>query len=96
MENKIKRQNKPCLNCYYLDEFGYCECEEKSPICITEEETKNFSCFLDKTQGKEMQHTIEYYRKNPVRFVEDFLGVKLTDWQKIMLNTMNKGGKQYE
>jgi hypothetical protein len=39
---------------------------------------------------KQYKPTIEKYRKDPVLFAEEVLGVKLLEYQKLMLRIMNK------
>lgn len=89
MNNKFKDviedENKPCWNCMHLDEFGYCKCQEKSPVWITEEDTEGFMCFFDKDKAEELQHIIEYFRKNPGIFAELVSGTRLTWYQNAML-----------
>ena len=33
----------------------------------------------------------EYYKNNPFKFAEDFLGIQLNPWQKILISILNKG-----
>ena len=45
----------------------------------------NKKFYYHKTLSKKQIEKLKYYRRNPAKFLEDFMGVKLYPWQKVLL-----------
>lgn len=43
----------------------------------------------------DMSNRIQYYRKNPSLFAEDICGIKLTKWQRYIIDNIGKVNIQY-
>lgn len=95
---------------YKMDKFQCCDCDYQDTCAsydkyeldldkVKKDYLMNWGITMDKIErGKraELNHTlIDYYKRNPDKFLEEFLGLQLLPYQKAMLKIIGKTEKIY-